>query len=59
MKRGKGEGWRTTNEFPLPRWFTYYDPAEFSSLCGDVGLSIRQSWVSERKDWFTLIAGRD
>jgi SAM-dependent methyltransferase len=59
MKHGQGEGWRTTDEFPLPRWFTYYDPTEFMQMCRDVGLSIRQSWVSDREDWFTLVAARD
>jgi tRNA (uracil-5-)-methyltransferase TRM9 len=59
MKHGHGEGWRTTDEFPLPRWFTYYDPTEFALICGDVGLSIRRSWVSDREDWFTLVAARD
>jgi ubiquinone/menaquinone biosynthesis C-methylase UbiE len=59
MKHGHGEGWRTTDEFPLPRWFTYYDPTEFALMCGDVGLSIRRSWVSDRENWFTLVAARD
>jgi tRNA (uracil-5-)-methyltransferase TRM9 len=59
MKHGHGEGWRTTEEFPLPRWFTYYDPTEFTQICRDAGLSIRRSWVSDRKDWFTLVAARD
>ena len=59
MKHGHGEGWRTTDEFPLPRWFTYYDPTEFALMCRDVGLSIRRSWVSDRENWFTLVAARD
>jgi tRNA (uracil-5-)-methyltransferase TRM9 len=59
MKHGHGEGWRTTNEFPLPRWFTYYDPTEFAQICRDVGLSIRRSWVIDREDWFTIVAARD
>jgi tRNA (uracil-5-)-methyltransferase TRM9 len=59
MKHGYGEGWRTTDEFPLPRWFTYYDPTEFAQICIDIGLSIRRSWVSDREDWFTLLAARD
>jgi ubiquinone/menaquinone biosynthesis C-methylase UbiE len=59
MKHGHGEGWRTTDEFRLPRWFTYYDPTEFAQICRDSGLSIRRSWVSDRQDWFTLVAARD
>jgi SAM-dependent methyltransferase len=47
------------DEFPLPRWFTYYDPTEFALMCRDVGLSIRRSWVSDRENWFTLVAARD
>src|SRR5260370_10009183 len=48
MKQGAGEGWRTTDEFPLPRWFTYYEPDEFTSLCTHAGLSLRKAWISAR-----------
>jgi SAM-dependent methyltransferase len=59
MKHGHGEGFRTTAEFPLPRWFTYYDPDDFSRICVAAGLPVRQSWVSDREDWFTLLGTRD
>lgn len=56
MKRGTDEGWRTTDDFPLPRWFTYYDPDEFSKLCINAGLLPREMLISGRKDWFTILA---
>jgi tRNA (uracil-5-)-methyltransferase TRM9 len=59
MKHGTGEGWRTSVDFPLPRWFTYYDPDDFSRLCRETGLIPQRSWISARKDWFTLVTVRE
>jgi tRNA (uracil-5-)-methyltransferase TRM9 len=56
MKRGQGEGWRSTEEFPLERWFSYYMPSEFAGLCEKAGLSIGNVAITERRDWFVVIA---
>ncbi|MFV2088890.1 class I SAM-dependent methyltransferase [Micromonospora sp. LOL_021] len=53
MKHGGRDGWRSTDDFPAPRWFTYYAPEEFAALCRKVGLRVAQLDVSSRKDWFT------
>ncbi|MDG4771539.1 class I SAM-dependent methyltransferase [Solwaraspora sp. WMMD792] len=58
MKYGGRDGWRSTDDFPAPRWFTYYDPADFAVLCGKVGLRVAQLDVSSRKDWFTATTER-
>jgi ubiquinone/menaquinone biosynthesis C-methylase UbiE len=59
MKHGTGEGWRTTADFPLPRWFTFYDPDDFSIMCQQAGMIPQSSWISARKDWFTLVTARE
>jgi tRNA (uracil-5-)-methyltransferase TRM9 len=56
MKYGGGEGWRTTDEFPLKRWFSYYTPAEFARICEAAGLSVVDVAVIDRKDWFVVHA---
>jgi tRNA (uracil-5-)-methyltransferase TRM9 len=58
MKRGVGEGWRQSGDFPVPRWFAYYMPGEFADLCEGVGLVVSDLKVSHRKDWFTVYAAR-
>lgn len=58
MKRGAGEGWRATAEFPLVRWFAYYEVEEFSEMCKEVDLSPIKTMVSGRKDWFSVTAVR-
>lgn len=59
MKHGTGEGWRTSADFPLPRWFTFYDPDDFSRMCRQAALIPQISWISGRKDWFTLVTTRE
>ncbi|MFY1636215.1 class I SAM-dependent methyltransferase [Solwaraspora sp. WMMB335] len=58
MKHGGRDGWRTTDDFPAPRWFTYYEPEEFATLCRKVGLGVAQLDISTRKDWFTATTER-
>jgi hypothetical protein len=58
MKRGTGEGWRQSGDFPQLRWFAYYTPGEFVSLCEGAGLFVSDVKVSHRKDWFTVYAER-
>ena len=58
MKHGGPDGWRTSGEFPCPRWFSYYHPDEFADLCREVGLKVLVVELSRRKDWFTVIAAR-
>ncbi|MET8525607.1 class I SAM-dependent methyltransferase [Micromonospora sp. NPDC005172] len=58
MKHGGQDGWRTTEEFPAPRWFTYYEPDEFAEVCRAVGLGVTHLDMSTRKDWFTVTAER-
>ena len=56
MKRGRGEGWRSTEDFPLQRWFSYYAPSEFADLCEKVGLSVASVAIKKRGDWFVVNA---
>lgn len=56
MKRGRGEGWRSTEEFPLRRWFSYYMPTEFACLCEEAGLSVASVAITKRGDWFVVNA---
>jgi tRNA (uracil-5-)-methyltransferase TRM9 len=56
MKLGQGEGWRSTEEFPLERWFSYYMPSEFAGLCEEAGLSVGSVLITERRDWFVVTA---
>ncbi|WP_326553094.1 class I SAM-dependent methyltransferase [Micromonospora sp. NBC_01813] len=58
MKHGSRDGWRSTDDFPAPRWFSYYEPEEFAVLCRKVGLRVAQLDVSSRKDWFTATTER-
>jgi len=58
MKRGTGEGWRRSGDFPVPRWFAYYRPDEFANLCEEAGLVVSDLKVIHRKDWFTVYAQR-
>lgn len=58
MKYGGIDGWRTSTEFPCPRWFSYYQPEEFADLCRSAGLKVSNVDISKRKDWFTIIAVR-
>ncbi|MEV4497085.1 class I SAM-dependent methyltransferase [Micromonospora arborensis] len=58
MKHSGQDGWRTTEEFPAPRWFTYYQPEEFAEECRAVGLRVTHMDKSTRKDWFTVMAER-
>ncbi|WBB75573.1 class I SAM-dependent methyltransferase [Micromonospora sp. WMMD1128] len=58
MKHGGREGWRTTEEFPAPRWFSYYEPEEFADACRAVGLRVVHLDKSTRKDWFTATTER-
>ncbi|MDG4829322.1 class I SAM-dependent methyltransferase [Solwaraspora sp. WMMD1047] len=53
MKHGGKDGWRSTDDFPAPRWFTYYEPEEFASACRAAGLRVARLDRSTRKDWFT------
>lgn len=57
MKNGEGEGWRTSDNFPARRWFSYYAPDEFSTLCVSAGLAVRYMDVGGRRDWFTVTVG--
>ncbi|MFI5954964.1 class I SAM-dependent methyltransferase [Cryptosporangium sp. NPDC051539] len=54
MKLGRGEGWRTTPRFPHPRWFTYYQVAEFGEMCERAGLLVSATLSGDREDWFTV-----
>jgi hypothetical protein len=56
MKRGQGQGWRSTEEFPLERWFAYYTPQKFAGLCEQAGLSISSVDITDREDWFVVHA---
>jgi tRNA (uracil-5-)-methyltransferase TRM9 len=56
MKHGGRDGWRTSTDFPCPRWFSYHDPEEFADMCREVGLKVLDVVVSGRKDWYTVIA---
>jgi len=58
MKHGGLDGWRTSADFPCPRWFSYHDPEGFADMCREVGLKVLAVELSRRKDWFTVIAGR-
>ncbi|BCJ62374.1 class I SAM-dependent methyltransferase [Micromonospora endophytica] len=58
MKHGGQDGWRSTDDFPAPRWFTYFAPAEFADVCRAVGLRVTQLDKSARKDWFTATTVR-
>jgi tRNA (uracil-5-)-methyltransferase TRM9 len=56
MKHGQGQGWRSTDGFPLKRWFNYYTPQEFAGLCEIVGLSVSRVDIIDREDWFVVHA---
>jgi ubiquinone/menaquinone biosynthesis C-methylase UbiE len=58
MKHGEGEGWRITPDFPVRRWFAYYQPEAFAELCRNAGFRVQQAYVSGRRDWFTIILTR-
>jgi SAM-dependent methyltransferase len=53
MKRGHGEGWHQTEDFPARRWFAFYQPDELTSACVDAGLTVLSVDLSHRRDWFT------
>lgn len=55
MKAGAGEGWRTSQDFPDPRWFSYYQPEEFTAMCIDSGLAPLSTSAGVRGNWFTII----
>jgi len=59
MKTGSGEGWRTSPDFPDPRWFSYYLPDEFEAMCIDNGLIPLSTSAGVRGDWFTVIVTPD
>jgi SAM-dependent methyltransferase len=58
MKHSGVDGWRTSAEFPCPRWFSYYRPEVFARACREVGLKVLAVETSRRKDWFTVVAAR-
>lgn len=58
MKHGGHDGWRTTDDFPEPRWFTYYDPEDFAYVCERAGLRVTHLEKNPRKDWFTATTER-
>jgi tRNA (uracil-5-)-methyltransferase TRM9 len=58
MKHGGHDGWRTTDNFPEPRWFTYYEPDDFARVCEQAGLRVTHMEKNPRKDWFTATTQR-
>lgn len=54
MRLGHGAGWRTMPSFPHPRWFTYYQVAEFAELCERAGFVVAEILSGAREDWFTV-----
>lgn len=56
LRHGNGEGFKTSEEFPEPRWIAYYQVAEFVAMTRRAGFTDVSEDISPHEDWFTISA---
>lgn len=56
MRSGDGEGWRVTEDVPVPRWLAYYHPDDFAETCAQAGFAVLAVDRGRRTNWFTVTA---